>query len=256
MSVPVRTRPGPLRHGRSGPGQRPDRTPPVPGDPPRGLRPPRTPILPLCPPSPCRYRRAPPVSPLEPLGRTVVNVAAGTGCRVCHRSPAGGDLRHMAGFRRAGGARRGWQPDGVGVGVDEAAPAQHPRATPGAEPPRGPGLGRDSPPVDREPDAGRVEGSGGRRVLDLPEHDPHALVRVGPQQLVGGVQSGCSAAVCHPRSQGPMNHWPQPSIGQPHCSQGWPGSWRPSRVSGWDGRDPALCNSLSNDTEGLIRSFT
>jgi hypothetical protein len=30
-----------------------------------------------------------------------------------------------------------------------------------------------------------------------------------------------------------MNHWPQPWIGQPHCSQGWPGSWKASSLSGW-----------------------
>jgi len=52
-----------------------------------------------CVPSPCRFRRAPPVSPPEPLGRTAVNLAAGTGCRMCHRSQAGGDLRHTPGFR-------------------------------------------------------------------------------------------------------------------------------------------------------------
>ena len=57
-----------------------------------------------CLPSPCRFRRAPPVSPPEPLGRTAVNLAAGTGRRMCHRSQAGGDLRHTPGFRWAGGA--------------------------------------------------------------------------------------------------------------------------------------------------------
>jgi hypothetical protein len=36
--------------------QRPDRTPPVPGDHPRGLRTPRTPILPLCPRPPAGSR--------------------------------------------------------------------------------------------------------------------------------------------------------------------------------------------------------
>jgi hypothetical protein len=50
-------------------------------------------------PIPCRFRRAPPVSPPEPLGRTLVNVAASTGCRMCHRSPAEGDLRHTSGLR-------------------------------------------------------------------------------------------------------------------------------------------------------------
>jgi hypothetical protein len=60
-----------------------------------------------CVPSPCRFRRAPPVSPPEPLGRTAVNLAAGTGCRMCRRSQAGGDLRHMPGFRRAGGSASG-----------------------------------------------------------------------------------------------------------------------------------------------------
>jgi hypothetical protein len=48
---------------------------------------------------PCRFRRAPPVSPPEPLGRTPVNVAAGTGCCMCHRSPAEGDLRHTSGLQ-------------------------------------------------------------------------------------------------------------------------------------------------------------
>jgi hypothetical protein len=47
------------------------------------------------------------------------------------------------------------------------------------------------------------------------------------------VQPGCSAAVCHSRSQGPMNQRPQPWIGQPHGNHGWPGSWRASRVFGW-----------------------
>jgi hypothetical protein len=60
-----------------------------------------------CVPSPCRFRRAPPASPPEPLGRTVVNLAAGAGCRMCHRSQAGGDLRHTPGFRRAGGSASG-----------------------------------------------------------------------------------------------------------------------------------------------------
>jgi hypothetical protein len=71
------------------------------------------------------------------------------------------------------------------------------------------------------------------RVLDLPVHDPHALVRIRPQQLVGGRPAGCSASVCHSRYQGPTTHRPQPSIGQPHFSHGSPGSWRPSSVSGW-----------------------
>jgi hypothetical protein len=37
------------------------------------------------------------------------------------------------------------------------------------------------------------------------------------------VQSGCSASVCRSRSQGPRNQRPQPSIGQPHLSQGLAG---------------------------------
>jgi hypothetical protein len=72
------------------------------------------------------------------------------------------------------------------------------------------------------------------RVLDPPVHDPHALVRVGPQQLIGGRPAGMlSRGVCHSRYQGPLNHLPQPWIGQPHCSHGSAGSWRPSSVSGW-----------------------
>jgi hypothetical protein len=106
-----------------------------------------------------------------------MNLAPDTGCRLCHRSPAevifntgpaSGEPVESVGVG---------QPDGVGV--DEAAPAQRPRATPVADPPRGPGPSRDSPPIDREPDAGRLEGSGGRRVLDPTVHDPHALVRIG-----------------------------------------------------------------------------
>jgi hypothetical protein len=77
--------------------QRPDRTP-DPATTPEGSGPPEHQFF-RCVPIPCRFRRAPPVSPPEPLGRTAVNLAAGTGCRLCHRSQAGGDLRHMPGFR-------------------------------------------------------------------------------------------------------------------------------------------------------------
>jgi hypothetical protein len=73
--------------------------PPGSRQPPPKVSGPRTPILPLCPPSPARLRRAPPVSPPEPLGRTPINVAAHTGCRMCHRSPAEGDLRHTSGLQ-------------------------------------------------------------------------------------------------------------------------------------------------------------
>jgi hypothetical protein len=105
-----RERPGPLRPRWSGPGQGCRRSrrwatalltaPPAAGPPEhRSFR---------CVPSPCRFRRAPPVSPPEPLGRTAVNLAAGTGHRMCRRSQAGGDLRHIPGFRRAGGSASGY----------------------------------------------------------------------------------------------------------------------------------------------------
>jgi hypothetical protein len=37
-----------------------------------------------------------------------------------------------------------------------------------------------------------------------------------------------SAAACRSRSHGPMTHCPHP-----HCSHGWPGSWKPSSMAGW-----------------------
>jgi hypothetical protein len=65
----------------------------------------------------------------------------------------------------------------------------------------------------------------GRRVLDLTEHDPLQLVRVGPEELIAGPQPGCSAAACSSNSHGPITRWPQPSSGHPHFSHGSPGSW-------------------------------
>lgn len=76
--------------GQTGPPRFPATTPEVSGPPKPTFR---------CDPIPCRFRRAPPVSPPEPLGRTAVNLAAGTGCRMCHWSQGDGDLRHMPGFR-------------------------------------------------------------------------------------------------------------------------------------------------------------
>jgi hypothetical protein len=84
---------------------------------------------------------------------------------------------------RVGGA----QQDGVRVVVDAAALAQRPKATPVAGPSRGPRAGSGSPPVDREPDAGRLEGgqvAGGSSTCRYTT--PLALVRVGPEQLIGG----------------------------------------------------------------------
>jgi hypothetical protein len=65
---------------------------------PPGLRPPEPRSF-RCVPVPLPVPAGSSVSPLEPLGRTAVNLAAGTGCRMCHRSPAGGDLRHRPGVR-------------------------------------------------------------------------------------------------------------------------------------------------------------
>jgi hypothetical protein len=82
------------------------------------------------------------------------------------------------------------------------------------------------------PPAGPVVSARRRRATAV--HDSLALVRVGPQQLIGGRPAGMlSRGVCHSRYQGPLNHLPQPWIGQPHCSHGSAGSWRPSSVSGW-----------------------
>jgi hypothetical protein len=61
------------------------------------------------------------------------------------------------------------------------------------------------------------------------------------------------------RYQGPGNHLPQPSIGQPHLSQGWPGSCRPSRVSGWarrtsrHGMQISTVNSPSTSLKGPVK---
>lgn len=47
-------------------------------------------------------------------------------------------------------------------------------------------------------------GTVGTLALDLTVDGPHALVRVGPQQLVGGRPAWCSASICHSRYQGPV----------------------------------------------------
>jgi hypothetical protein len=78
--------------------QRPDRTPRFPATTPEVSGPPEHRSF-RCVPVPLPVPAGFSVSPLEPLGRTAVNLAAGTGCRICHRSPAGGDLRHRPGVR-------------------------------------------------------------------------------------------------------------------------------------------------------------
>jgi hypothetical protein len=123
-----------------------DRTPPVPGDHPRGLRAPPNTDPSAVSPSPCRCRRAP-VSPLAPLGRTAVNLAAGTGCRMCHRSPAEDDLRHTPGFRWPADPRpAGTRPAAAGSGRAERARRWPPSRD--AQPPYGPLA-----PMARSPDA-------------------------------------------------------------------------------------------------------
>jgi hypothetical protein len=138
--------------------QRPDRPPRFRRPPPKVSGPPSTDSSAVSP-SPCRFRRAPPVTSAGTSRRTAVNLAAGTGCRMCHRSPPAGDLRHRPGVRRAGRARRGVRSRMVS-GWSSMKPRLRnaPRATPGAGPSRGRRAGSGSPPVDREPDAGRLEG--------------------------------------------------------------------------------------------------
>jgi hypothetical protein len=63
-----------------------------------------------------------------------------------------------------------------------------------------------------------------RLIAELRRHSSIALPKT--ESMVTLI--GCSASVCPSSSQGPITHRPQPSIGQPHCSQGWPGSCRPS----------------------------
>jgi hypothetical protein len=118
----------------------------------------------------------------------------------------------------------------------EASPAPTPsrlrlRRDPADRRPRpGPGPRRRAPRGGRAGTTCRPIASVRRRRAAA-VHDPLALVRIRPQQLVGGRPAGMFGRGVPLQVPGPRNHWPRPSIGHPHCSQGWPGSWKPSRVS-------------------------
>jgi hypothetical protein len=129
-------------------------------------------------------------------GSSCPGTAGTPGPATPRRPGAGGSAPSGTGRRRSPGPARG----GRGASAKSTAnPAQ------GAAP-------------------GRWSGRG-RRVLDLTEHDPLQLVRVGPEELIAGPQPGCSAAACSSNSHGPITRWPQPSSGHPHFSHGSPGSW-------------------------------
>jgi hypothetical protein len=70
----------------------------------------------------------------------------------------------------------------------------------------------------------------GRRIAAV--HDPLALVRIRPQQLMGGRPVGMVGRGMPLQLPGAEEPAAAAVDGTAHCSQGWPGSWRPSRVSG------------------------
>ena len=69
-----------------------------------------------------------------------------------------------------------------------------------------------------------------RRVLDLPVHDPQALVRVGPDNLVAGDPAGMLSRSVDLERLRLDGRYSQST--QPQCSQGWPGSWSASSSGG------------------------
>jgi hypothetical protein len=173
--------------------QRPDRPPRFRRPPPKVSPPPSTDSSAVSP-SPCRFRRAPPVTSAGTSRRTAANLAAGTGCRMCHRSLPAGDLRHRPQARRQKSrqsASGGAQPDGVRVVVDEAALAQRPEGHSRSRTVERPPGGQRQParrPRTRRRALGR--GSGGRRVLDLPVHNPAGAGSGRAEQLIGGRPAG------------------------------------------------------------------
>jgi hypothetical protein len=71
------------------------------------------------------------------------------------------------------------------------------------------------------------------RVVDLTVDDPHALVRIGPQQLVGGRPAGMLGLGVPLQIPGADEPLAAALDRAAPLSQGWPGSWRPSSVLGW-----------------------
>ena len=63
-------------------------------------------------------------------------------------------------------------------------------------------------------------------------HDPLALVRVRPQQLIGGGPVGMPGRGVPLQIPGAKEPLAAAVDGAAHCSQGCPESWRPSSVSG------------------------